>query len=237
VPRPTIWTTIADTLAGEIAAGRYAAGDRLPSEALLAARFGVNRHTLRRAVAALAARGLVASRRGAGVFVAQGRRLDYPLGRRVRFHATVAAQGATPGRTVQATETRRADLREAAALALAPGDAVHSCEGISHADGVPIALFRSVFPAARFPGLTAALAGSGSVTRALAECGLSDYTRAETRLEATTADPTQALRLRLAEGAPLLHSIAVNVDPSGAPVEYGETWFAGDRVTLRVAPE
>jgi GntR family phosphonate transport system transcriptional regulator len=43
-----------------------------------------------------------------------------------------------------------------------------------------------------------------------------------------------ALHLRIAEGAPVLRSEAVNVDPAGQPVEYGVTWFAGDRVTLTV---
>ena len=30
----------------------------------------------------------------------------------------------------------------------------------------------------------------------------------------------------------ILRSVAVNVDGAGVPVEYGTTWFAGDRVTL-----
>jgi GntR family phosphonate transport system transcriptional regulator len=28
--------------------------------------------------------------------------------------------------------------------------------------------------------------------------------------------------------------VAVNIDGAGRPVEYGITWFAGDRVTLTV---
>ena len=51
---PTLWQGIHDTLAGEIGGGRYAPGAKLPTEAELAQRFGVNRHTVRRALAALA---------------------------------------------------------------------------------------------------------------------------------------------------------------------------------------
>ena len=36
---------------------------------------------------------------------------------------------------------------------------------------------------------------------------------------------------------PVLRSVAVNVDAAGVAVEYGTTWFAGDRVTLTVEPE
>lgn len=236
MPRTPIWSSIADTLAAEIAQGHYAPGDKLPTEADYAARFGVNRHTIRRALARLGEDGLTHSRRGSGVFVA-ARPLDYPLGRRVRYQQNLAASGRTASREVLRIETRACDPVEAAALKLAPGSEVHVFEGISRADGQPIAQFRSVFPAARFPDLPARLAESHSVTRALCDCGLADYTRAETRLTATAASPTRALHLRLREGAPILRTESVNIDPAGRPVEYGLTWFAGDRVTLTVTPE
>ena len=31
--------------------------------------------------------------------------------------------------------------------------------------------------------------------------------------------------------------VAVNVDGAGLPVEYGTTWFAGDRVTLTISAD
>ena len=52
--RPPLWTAIRDTLLKEIAQGHYAPGARLPTEAHLSERFGVNRHTVRRALAQLA---------------------------------------------------------------------------------------------------------------------------------------------------------------------------------------
>ncbi len=234
--RSPIWQSIADTIAAEIAGGHYRPGDKLPTEAQLAARFGVNRHTVRHALAALADLGRVHSRRGSGVFVAEAAS-DYPLTRRVRFHQNIAASGRTPTREALVTETRRADAAEAAALGLEPGAAVHVFEGLSLADGTPLAAFRSVFPADRFPGLPAALAETGSITTALGRMGVSDYTRASTRITAKAAPATLALRLRVKEGAPILRSVAINVDAGGVPVEYGKTWFAGDRVTLTVTPE
>lgn len=234
--KDALWSAIAATLSSEIAAGHYRPGDRLPTEAALSARFGVNRHTVRHALAALAERGLVHSRRGAGVFVAQ-RPTDYPLGRRVRFHQNVLAAGQMPSRRISRTETRASDAEEARALLLKPGDAVHVVEGVSLADGQPIAAFRSVFPAGRFPGLLAEVQGTGSITRSLAALGLADYTRAETRLTAQLADPVLALALGVRPGAPVLRTVAVNVDPQGLPVEHGLTWFAGERVTLTVADQ
>lgn len=234
--KEALWSAIAATLASEIGAGHYRPGDRLPTEAALAARFGVNRHTVRHALGALAERGLLHSRQGAGVFVAQ-RPTDYPLGRRVRFHQNVLAAGQTPSRRISRDETRPCDAEEARALGLKTGDPVHVVEGVSLADEQPIAAFRSIFPAARFPDLIRHLQQTQSITGALAAAGLTDYTRAETRLTAQLADPVLALALAVRPGAPVLRTVAVNVDPRGAPVEHGTTWFAGERVTLTVADQ
>ncbi|MDX8351841.1 phosphonate metabolism transcriptional regulator PhnF [Cognatiyoonia sp. IB215182] len=236
MPRTAIWTSISNTLTRDIAEGRYGPGDKLPTEAALSARFGVNRHTVRRALAAMAQDGLVHARRGAGVFVAQ-KPTEYPIGRRVRFHQNLAAAGRSPAKEVLMCETRAADAREAAALGLAPAAQVHVYEGLSLADNTPIAVFRSVFPADRFPGLLTDLEETRSVTTALKRHGIDDYTRASTRLTAKQATATQALHLRIAEGAPILRSISINVDETGTPVEYGHTWFAGDRVTLTLQDE
>ena len=234
--RNPIWSAIADTLTSEIRGGQYRPGDKLPTEAALAARFGVNRHTVRHALSSLAEAGLVHARRGSGVFVT-ARPTEYRLGQRVRFHQNVLAVGQTPSRRITRAETRTADAEEADLLALPPGGAVHVIEGVSLADGHPLAAFRSVFPAARFPGLPGLVEAEGSITRALSVLGLDDYTRRETRLTAELADPVLALALLLRPGAAVLRSVAVNVDGAGLPVEFGTTWFAGDRVTLTVNPD
>jgi GntR family phosphonate transport system transcriptional regulator len=233
-PRTPIWSAIATALRQDIAQGLYGPDSRLPTEAVLAARFGVNRHTVRRALGALMNEGVIRTRRGAGAFVA-ATPTDYPIGRRVRFHQNLRAAGRIPAKTVLLLETRSANADERAALALPDAAQVHVYEGLSFADAQPIALFRSVFPAARFPGLLNDLAQLGSVTAALARAGLADFTRASTRVTATRASATQALHLRIEEHAPILRTIGVNIDPGGIPVELGHTWFAGDRVTLTLS--
>ena len=58
-PGTLIWREIEEALSSDIAAGIYPAGGRLPVEADLADRFGVNRHTVRQALAALQERGAI----------------------------------------------------------------------------------------------------------------------------------------------------------------------------------
>lgn len=226
-----IWRVIRAKLATEIAEGLYLSGEKLPTESALATRFGVNRHTVRHALAAMADEGLVHARRGAGVFVT-GQPTEYPIGKRVRFHQNIRAAGRMPAKEVLQLTTRRARPKEAAALEIAPDAQVHCYEGLSLADAHPIAIFRSIFPAEPLPDLREALQELGSVTLALSHCGVADYTRVSTRLTARLADATQAGHLRISEGAPILRSEGVNAGPDGIAIEYGLTWFSGDRVTL-----
>ncbi|MFD1195481.1 phosphonate metabolism transcriptional regulator PhnF [Seohaeicola saemankumensis] len=226
-----LWSSIAETLRAEIAAGQFRPGDRLPTEAALARRFGVNRHTVRHALSGLVEDGTVTTRRGAGAFVTRPA-TDYPLGKRVRFHQNLAAAGRLPEKVFLHIDTRHADPDEAEALSLPPGARVHRAEGISLADGLPIAHFISTFPADSLPDLPEHLRRTGSVTQALAACGVPDYIRAVTRLSARRATAMQARHLMLREGDPVLQSLGINHGPDGQPVEFGRTVFVGDHVTL-----
>lgn len=224
-----IWQAIANALRADLTEGHYTPGDKLPTEAQLSERFGVNRHTVRHALKSLIDEGVLRSRRGSGVFVA-ARPTDYPIGRRVRFHENLLAAGRTPDKRVLLVDIRAPSQGEAAAL----GDPFQVCayHGLSLADGQPIGLFESVFPLDTLPGIDAAIAATSSVTEALAAVGVTDYTRASTRLTAVAASATHALHLHVREGAPLLRSTGLNVDAEGVPVEFGRTWFVGDRITL-----
>ena len=230
-PRTPIWKAIATSLRSDIAEGLYVAGDKLPTEAVLATRFGVNRHTVRHALATLADESMVHARRGAGVFVTTTP-TNYPIGRRVRFHQNLRAAGRTPAKRILLLETRVAHASEAEALKLEHCAQVNVYEGISLLEDRPVALFRSVFPAERFPSLLTHLRNDPSVTAALMQFGVTDYTRASTKVNAKLANATQALHLQISEYEPVLRTISVNIDPDGKPIEVGRTWFSGDKVTL-----
>lgn len=73
VARSSVVDAVADRLRNEILAGRLAAGSRLPSERELSLALGVNRLTLRAALARLEAMGLVTTRHGSGTEVASWR--------------------------------------------------------------------------------------------------------------------------------------------------------------------
>lgn len=67
---PSLADTLASRLHDEIVSGRLKSGERLPTEQQLARAYGVSRPIVREAVGRLKHDGLVLSRQGAGVFVA-----------------------------------------------------------------------------------------------------------------------------------------------------------------------
>ncbi len=79
---PTRYQEIAAKLEQELRQ-HYRCGDYLPAEQQLAARFEVNRHTLRRAIDQLVEKGWVQRRQGVGVLVLM-RPFDYPLNAQTR---------------------------------------------------------------------------------------------------------------------------------------------------------
>jgi len=86
-----IYRQIRDLLVTEIR-DLYKSGDTLPPESELAERFGVNRHTLRRAVDELVADGLVERYHGKGVFVLEPA-INYAIGSTTRFTENLQSTG------------------------------------------------------------------------------------------------------------------------------------------------
>lgn len=66
-----LFTTVARAIATHIQSGEWPPGTRLPSERNLAERFAVSRSCIREAIRTLAEQQLVATRRGAGTYVAE----------------------------------------------------------------------------------------------------------------------------------------------------------------------
>jgi GntR family phosphonate transport system transcriptional regulator len=232
----TVWRRIADTLAGEIRDRRYAATGKLPSETELAARFGVNRHTLRQAADALQTEGLLRIEQGRGMFV-QHELLHYPLARRTRFTENLQRQGLLPGKRLLAARREPASERVARELELARGEEVLFVETLSEANGQPVNMATAWYPAARFDGLLDMLDGDAATTDILRRLGLGDYLRRESRITTQLPGDEAARLLKQPAARPLLCVESIDVDLQGRPIKYGETLFCGDRVQLVVRAE
>lgn len=214
-----------------------APGDRLPTEADLAARIGVSRMTLRQALGRLEARGVVTRRpgRAGGTFIAEPR-IDVRLTGWAGFTAELRRAHVRAGARVVTARTVPAPRDVAAALGLGRAAAVHEVARIRSAQRRPVALERSWFPAALLPGLLEHRL-TGSLYRVLDR----RYDRlprtAEESVDPVAADAEEARLLDVEPGRPLLRVERTAFTAGGEPVEFARDLFRTDRVRLRVRSE
>jgi GntR family transcriptional regulator, phosphonate transport system regulatory protein len=228
-----LWRQVADGIERGIAEGRYAAGERLPGETEIAETYRVNRHTVRRALAALAERGLVRAERGSGTYV-EAPRLAYPLRSRTRFSEIVGAGGREPrGQFIEAAE-EPATREIARELGQKTGAPLVRIESVRLADRAPICVSTTWLSAEQFPDAGRVFANVRSMTKLLEHYGVRDYRRGSTRITAAIAEATDAARLDLALGRPVLVVDSTDVDGAGKPIVTKRSRFAAERVEFVV---
>jgi GntR family transcriptional regulator len=194
-----------------IEAGGLRGGEKLGAERDLAIEVGVSRSTLRSALAALEAEGVVrrVPGRGGGTFVTAPM-VERDTSLIVGLPALLQGQGFRAGTRVVSAGLVAADVRCAAALGLAEG-----------------AL------AARFPDLLEQSL-AGSLYELMEERYGVAAGDAEERIEVRRADAGTAPLLAVEPGAPLLSVTRVTRDTAGVPFEYSHDLFRSDRTRITV---
>ncbi|MBT2213781.1 GntR family transcriptional regulator [Actinomadura sp. NEAU-AAG7] len=144
--RRTVWGAYAEitgVLRQRIADGTYASGTRLPAEVALCAEFNVARNTVRRALGALQAEGLITVRTGVG-----------------RFAQAPATRPRTNAERI--TEDLRHQIETGH---LTPGDALPSEIRTAHRYGVSRFTARAALIALETAGLVTCVHGKGRYVR------------------------------------------------------------------------
>jgi len=213
-----LWRQIDQSLSRDIAAGTWQPGEQLPTEQALAARFQVNRHTIRRAIQAMVLRGLLRVEQGRGTRT----RFTENILRNRRYPSTLQLQC---GEVMPPPPVARQLKLPAEARAVL-------LERVSSAGGLPVSISTVYFPAARFAGFDKIYAETQSITLTLRHYGIEDYVRATTRVTARLPTAEEARHLKQPVTRPVLLSEALDVDAAGQPVSVNITRFASDRVQI-----
>lgn len=199
-----LYQQIKELLTRSLSQSEWKAGEALPSEPELAQRFKVSQGTVRKALDALTADGVLVRRQGKGTFVATHaeERLQY------RFLRLMPDQGPRQAMQRRFLELKRlragADI--ARALELKSGDGVLQLRRLLLAGDAPVVLDDLWLPARLFKGLTAERlqAYRGPMYGMFeAEFGV-QMIRAEEKIRAVAAGADEAAALGVAVGAPLL---------------------------------
>lgn len=232
---PLLSDALSQVLEAEVRA--TGTGLRLPSEAHLRHRFGVSRETLRAALTKLAERGLVHPQAGRGWFTgARPGPAPQPVseapGALESFTDMAARLGLRAGAKVLGLTYRTGTWEEARRLRIAPGAGVLSLRRLRTLDGVPVAVDRSVVPAAMLPQVTPRDVEDRSLHALFRSSGRSPSS-AEYEVQAAGCPAEDAPSLGLHLGEPVLTTEQVCLDEHDVPIEWGRMTYRGDRYRFR----
>jgi GntR family transcriptional regulator len=226
--RDRIWDTVQEE--------HYRAGDRLPSEQKLAARFSVSRATVREALKLLEEERLVLCRHGVGRFVAPG-----PSG--------VLSEGITRLQSVTemaqdlaiAISTRVLSLREElpddvvrTRLNLGPGMAVVVLERVRIAQGEPVIYSMDIFPRNIAVGELRPEEFTGSLLSVMEGRWNAQLAYSKAVISAVVLDPEMVQRIGVPGGIPWILLEQINYDSEDRPVLYSKDYHRGDKFQFHV---
>ncbi|WP_433242198.1 GntR family transcriptional regulator [Streptosporangium sp. CA-135522] len=230
----TVYRQLADELRAGISDGTYPPGSRLPSESELAQRHGVSRGTVRQAFAALAADGLISSRKGTRRLVLQPA-LVPSFGQLHSFSQWAASVGHTPGGRVVALVRREPTDLEAERLELDPGARIYHLTRVRLLSGRPVMVERTAY-VERIGALVGGIAidvDNESITGRLEELGVV-FAHAEHTVSAITAEAEDARLLGVRPRTALLRELRRTTDPDNRPLEWSDDRYLGDAVAFTV---
>jgi GntR family transcriptional regulator len=203
-------------------AGEWKPGESIPSEMDLAARFRVSQGTVRKAIDELAAENIVVRRQGKGTFVATHaeQHLRYRFLKLMPDSGDRDAEGPAH-RTVLECKRARASAEVARALGLRPGDAVVQVRRVLSFAGVPTILEDLWLPGNAFKRLNAEqMTTFVGPTYAMYEVDFGvRMVRAEEKIRAVAAEPSQAALLKVEPRSPLLSVERVAYTYNDTPME------------------
>jgi DNA-binding GntR family transcriptional regulator len=248
----TLWQDIATSLRAEIVRGAHPPGSTIPKESELMAHHGVGRETVRRAIAQLAAEGLVepVRRRGTVVRRRPGRhritRSRTVYRDEIGYYFDRIAQGWRP---LQTPEVSRGPVPfdVAPLLDVEPGaEAVIRDRIMGDPDSRQVMqLATSYIPAAivaELPVLGRPDTGPGGIYDRLEEGGQGPLEWQEA-ITARMPTPAEARLLRLASGVPVLRIVRLATSPLGRPLEVNDTrlnaeeWEVGYSITRDISAQ
>ncbi|WP_223504553.1 phosphonate metabolism transcriptional regulator PhnF [Pseudomonas sp. GL-RE-29] len=223
-----VYRELADILRREL--GDYRAGDFLPAEVQLAERFGVNRHTLRRAIDELVFEGSLLRRQGKGTQVLE-RPLIYPMAADSAYSQSLSAQGLG----VEAVLLKRrycfASREEAQHLGLSEMAPMIELQTLRKLDGQPVSLIRHRYCASHAPLL--ADYNGGSLRQYLSERDL-PLTRTQSLIGARLPNREEAALLMMPRHLPALSVFTLSRDRDGRAVELAQSTSRSDRFQYQV---
>jgi DNA-binding GntR family transcriptional regulator len=222
-----LYIQVVQQLRAQIAAGELAEGDRLPSQREMMKRWGISMQTASKVIGALKTEGLAVATVGRDTVIAPGAAARLAAVAASITLPPVQAPAAEAGTEIVVTAGKATvPASVAEALGTAPGRRALRREEVTLADGSPVMVAVSWFPAAvadKAPKLAASEPIPAGALAYLAEAARARPAHADEETAATEADEQIAKALGLAPGSPVLATRTRYHAADGQLLQYTET--------------
>ena len=218
-----------------IQTGRYKVGERLPSEVELSQMCGVNRNTLRQAIAELTTAGILRKEKGTGTFVNSpaASELRHKLERIYSFRDMLGQSGIKAKTIVVEKGIEKADDYVARTLFLGPNKRVIAVRRVRAGNGTPYIFEESFLPADMFEGfLNYDL--TGSMYDIISERFNVVLARSKQTISAVNLNREIAKILGTPVNTAAIFSEYVTFDDKSIPVEILYSYYRGDKYKLEI---
>ena len=218
-----------------IQTGRYKAGDKLPSEVELSKMCGVNRNTLRQAIAELTSAGLLRKEKGTGTFVSSPapNGLIHKLERISSFRDMLGQSGIKARTKIIDKRIEIAEDHVAGTLFLGSSKKVIVVERVRAGNGTPYIYEESYLPADMFRDILD-LDLTGSMYDLISEHFSIVLARSKQTISAVNLIPKIANILNVAANSAAIFSESLTFDNKSMPIELLYSYYRGDKYTLEI---
>ena len=215
--------------------GEWKPGEQLPTESLLAKRFGVAVSTIRGGINELVATNILARSQGKGTFV-----MRHTQQRERHQYSQIFRKDGTqifPSREILSYERTMASGEAAAILGIGNSKRlkVFKIRGILNVDGEPASTLNVMVPSNFFNGLTAKKIREGKETlyAVYQDACEVNVIRIQERVYGATADKQTAKSLMIKLNTPVLKIVRIAYTYNDIPVEFRVRYLEADKYHYR----
>lgn len=213
----SLYQQLADSLRDKIYEGKYAFGDKLPSERSLAEKFGISHLTVRKALAILEEEGMLLRVQGKGTFV-RAQKYSIDMQHMDGFSSMFGQQGITITNKVLYSGVREAGFKYSRIFGIPREEPVFELIRLRQNGEDPVALEYNILPTKRVPHVEEYDYSLYSLWDVYRQTGI-QLVEENQKLEIVKVYNPQADLLNVEEGADVLMLSSTALDLSGKVIE------------------
>ena len=227
-----MYIQIFNNLHNDIIAGKYQAGQQLPSEQDIIKQYNVSRITATAALKKLVTEGLAYRLRGKGTFVSRPRiRGVSSLG---SFSKEIRLRGLVPSSRLISVELSAFDEEIKQKLEISSNEQCYKIMRIRYANDEPVAFETAYLPFNFFPHIDQEDLENKSLYEIMEKKFGFIPSSVDSIFEAVVIDSDSEKYLELEHGSPVLSIWRITRDANLIPLEWVHTLYRGDRFSLYI---